>query len=101
MAFPWFDEKGVHFDGLWIDMNEPANFDVGSTTGCADNVLNFPRWIPHINADNFIFEKTICMDARQKWGRHYDVHSLYGYSQAVVTYKAYKKMSMFKGTRGR
>ena len=78
-------------------MNEPANFVPGSINGCATNEWNYPKWMPHIKHDKYIFEKTICMDAQQKWGRHYDVHSLYGYSQAVTTFNAYKKMSMFKG----
>ena len=34
-----------------------------------------------------LFDKTICMDAEQKWGLHYNVHSLYGHSMAITTYR--------------
>ena len=34
-----------------------------------------------------LYIKTICMDAKQHWGDHYAVHSLYGHSMAIVTYK--------------
>lgn len=34
-----------------------------------------------------LYYKTLCMDAQQKWGRHYDVHSMYGHSESMVTYR--------------
>jgi hypothetical protein len=37
--------------------------------------------------DKLMYSKTLCMDAVQKWGKHYDVHSLYGYSMAIATEK--------------
>ena len=52
-------------------------------------------WLGHL------YEKTICMDAEQHWGRHYDVHSLYGHSMAITTFRSgsqlfkYFKLSMF------
>ncbi len=30
---------------------------------------------------------TICMDAQQHWGVHYDVHNLYGHSMAITSWK--------------
>ena len=40
----------IKFDGLWIDMNEPANFVAGDLNkGCADNKLNFPDYTPHVS----------------------------------------------------
>ena len=36
---------------------------------------------------NMLYDKTICMDAAQHWGLHYDVHSLYGHSHAIATYQ--------------
>lgn len=29
-----------------------------------------------------IYDKTVCMDYEQNMGRHYDVHNLYGWSEA-------------------
>jgi len=37
--------------------------------------------------DGRLYAKTICMDARQHWGVHYDVHNLYGHSMAITTFK--------------
>lgn len=90
----WVDEisrfhKEVKHDALWIDMNEISNFIKGSNKGCADNKLNYPPFTPRI-LDDLMYSKTLCMDAKQKWGNHYDVHSLYGYSMVLATEKASK-----------
>lgn len=37
--------------------------------------------------DEVMYSKTLCMDAKQAWGNHYDVHSLYGYSMVLATEK--------------
>lgn len=37
--------------------------------------------------DQVMYSKTLCMDAKQAWGNHYDVHSLYGYSMVLATEK--------------
>uniref|UniRef100_A0A8C6XHF7 P-type domain-containing protein n=1 Tax=Naja naja TaxID=35670 RepID=A0A8C6XHF7_NAJNA len=81
--------KTIHFDGLWIDMNEVSNFVKGSKTGCAANNLNYPPFTPKI-LDGVMYSKTLCMDAVQKAGKHYDVHSLYGYFMSIATDKALK-----------
>ncbi|KFP91630.1 Sucrase-isomaltase, intestinal, partial [Apaloderma vittatum] len=86
----------VPYDGIWIDMNEVSNFIRGSIKGCAQNDLNYPPFTPCI-LDRLLFAKTICMDAVQKWGLQYDVHSLYGYSMAISTRKAIE--SLFPGKR--
>ncbi|XP_051482229.1 sucrase-isomaltase, intestinal [Apus apus] len=97
----WVDEcKRFHgivpYDGIWIDMNEVSNFIQGSKKGCAENDLNYPPFTPNI-LDRLMFSKTLCMDAEQKWGKHYDVHSLYGYSMAISTQKAIQ--TVFPGKR--
>lgn len=35
--------------------------------------------------DEVMYSKTLCMDAKQAWGNHYDVHSLYGYSMVLAS----------------
>ncbi|KAI6063234.1 Maltase-glucoamylase, intestinal-like protein [Aix galericulata] len=86
----------VPYDGIWIDMNEISNFVQGSNNGCAQNDLNYPPFTPSI-LDKLMFSKTLCMDAVQKWGKHYDVHSLYGYSMAISTTEVIK--TVFPGKR--
>ncbi|XP_062242243.1 sucrase-isomaltase, intestinal [Platichthys flesus] len=92
----WVDEyerfsREIKHDALWIDMNEVANFKQGSNKGCADNKLNYPPFTPRI-LDELMYSKTLCMDAKQAWGNHYDVHSLYGYSMVLATEKALEKV---------
>ncbi|XP_036904943.1 maltase-glucoamylase, intestinal [Sturnira hondurensis] len=79
----------VEFDGVWIDMNEVANFVDGSVSGCSTSNLNFPPFTPRV-LDGYLFCKTLCMDAVQHWGKQYDVHNLYGYSMAIATAEAVK-----------
>ncbi|XP_077017064.1 sucrase-isomaltase, intestinal isoform X1 [Tamandua tetradactyla] len=81
----------VNYDGLWIDMNEVSSFIQGSKEGCNDNKLNYPPFTPDI-LDKLMYSKTLCMDSLQHWGKHYDVHSLYGYSMAIATEKAVQKV---------
>lgn len=45
-----------------------------------------PHPLPEI-LDEVMYSKTLCMDAKQAWGNHYDVHSLYGYSMVLSTEK--------------
>ncbi|XP_053176409.1 sucrase-isomaltase, intestinal isoform X1 [Scomber japonicus] len=97
----WVDEydrfsKEIKHDALWIDMNEVANFKKGSNKGCAANNLNYPPYTPKI-LDEVMYSKTLCMDAKQAWGNHYDVHSLYGYSMVLATEKALQRV--FGGNR--
>ncbi|XP_061021942.1 maltase-glucoamylase isoform X3 [Dama dama] len=79
----------VEFDGIWIDMNEVANFVDGSVSGCSTSNLNYPPFTPKI-LDGYLFSKSICMDAVQHWGRQYDIHNLYGYSMAIATAETVK-----------
>ncbi|XP_036974620.1 maltase-glucoamylase, intestinal [Acanthopagrus latus] len=92
----WVDEyerfsREIKHDALWIDMNEVANFKKGSINGCADNNLNYPPYTPKV-LDEVMYSKTLCMDAKQAWGNHYDVHSLYGYSMVLATEQALQRV---------
>ncbi|XP_038616574.1 maltase-glucoamylase, intestinal [Tachyglossus aculeatus] len=86
--------KSLKFDGLWIDMNEPASFVNGAVGGCRNNSLNHPPYMPHLASwERGLSSKTLCMESQQFLAdgspvRHYDVHNLYGWSQMKPTYDA-------------
>ncbi|XP_077004171.1 maltase-glucoamylase isoform X1 [Tamandua tetradactyla] len=101
---PQNPEKSLKFDGMWIDMNEPASFVNGAVApGCRDATLNHPPFIPHLESrDRGLSSKTLCMEGQQILPdgspvRHYDVHSLYGWSQTRPTYEAVQEVT---GQRG-
>jgi len=85
-----YENQSVQYDGIWIDMNEPSNFVVGSVNGCEQNQWNYPPYCPNVmgSEDGKLIDKTICMEAVQEAGRHYDVHSLNGYFMGEKTYQA-------------
>nr|CAD7447384.1 unnamed protein product [Timema bartmani] len=80
------------FDGAWIDMNEPANFLDGSTTGCANSTLNSPPYTPAV-AGGSLISRTVCMDADQYAGKHYNLHNMYGFTEAIVTSTTLKDLT--------
>lgn len=65
-------------------MNEPSNFLDGTINGCSNNSLEYPPYLPAVDGGK-LFYKTICMSAKQYAGLHYNVHNLYGFSEAIVT----------------
>ncbi|PSN56866.1 Lysosomal alpha-glucosidase [Blattella germanica] len=75
----------IAFDGAWIDMNEPSNFWSGSVDGCPNNHLEHPPYFPLGIHGGKLYFNTVCMSSSQFAGRHYDVHNLYGYTEAIVT----------------
>uniref|UniRef100_A0A8C9UM29 Sucrase-isomaltase, intestinal n=1 Tax=Spermophilus dauricus TaxID=99837 RepID=A0A8C9UM29_SPEDA len=97
-------ERSLKFDGMWIDMNEPSSFVNGAVpAGCSDASLNHPPYMPHLESrDRGLSSKTLCMESEQilpdgSRVRHYDVHSLYGWSQTRPTYEAVQEVT---GQRG-
>ncbi|XP_003791606.1 maltase-glucoamylase, intestinal [Otolemur garnettii] len=101
---PQNPEKSLKFDGMWIDMNEPASFVNGAVpSGCRDPTLNRPPYVPYlVSRDKGLSSKTLCMESQQILAdgstvRHYDVHSLYGWSQTRPTYEAVQEVT---GQRG-
>ncbi|ETN75008.1 glycosyl hydrolase, family 31 [Necator americanus] len=108
----WIEEfirmyNKVQFDGVWIDMNEPANFGTNeakpwyfdnpdhpniSTLYCPlegpDSSWDMPPYQTHNNS--FLAQKTLCMLALQANGtqRFYNVKGLFGLHQAEATLPA-------------
>ncbi|XP_053392914.1 lysosomal alpha-glucosidase-like isoform X2 [Mercenaria mercenaria] len=78
----------VPFDGIWIDMNEPSNFVAGSESGCPDNTLENPPFVPPVLLGGKLKDKTLCASAKQHISSHYNLHSLYGHSEAIATKSA-------------
>uniref|UniRef100_A0A8C7XUH5 alpha-glucosidase n=1 Tax=Oryzias sinensis TaxID=183150 RepID=A0A8C7XUH5_9TELE len=86
----------MKFDGLWIDMNEPASFVHGTVGGTClgENLLEFPPYMPPLESKHEgLKHKTLCMNSEQilsdgKRVKHYDVHNLYGWSHTKPTYDA-------------
>ncbi|KAL8616022.1 hypothetical protein ACOMHN_014984 [Nucella lapillus] len=100
------------FDGIWIDMNEPANFGTNEdrpwnwpeddrpywSLQCGHNRWDDPAYRPlaaykydEAKRQKPLAEKTLCMNGVQGdrgQFKHYDVHSLYGWSQTPITLDA-------------
>ncbi|XP_024127392.1 lysosomal alpha-glucosidase [Oryzias melastigma] len=81
----------VPVDGLWIDMNEPASFVQGSVEGCPDNDLERPPYTPRVVGGQ-LNSGTLCMSAQQKLSTHYNLHNLYGLTEAYATHSALKNI---------
>ncbi|GMG16776.1 unnamed protein product [Phytophthora fragariaefolia] len=99
------------FDGLWIDMNELANFCPGTTcvrqsgvtcpntgsisaittcclscSGDGNKYDNPPFKINNVNSHDAIYNKGISTSALQYGSiRQYDAHNLYGITESIVT----------------
>eukprot|EP00116_Pleurobrachia_bachei_P019494 sb/3479756/ len=93
----WWKDEMIEFhdqlpsDGIWLDMNELANFDEngnhGSIHGCEDNEINHPPYKPCTSGPT-LYYKTICLDAKQKWGIQRDLHNIYGLTETIATHGA-------------
>ncbi|XP_030064468.1 lysosomal alpha-glucosidase [Microcaecilia unicolor] len=77
----------VPFDGLWIDMNEPSNMVYGSMDGCPDNELERPPYVPGV-AGGSLSSVTICASSKQHLSSHYNLHNLYGLTEAIATHNS-------------
>uniref|UniRef100_A0A1I7ZM87 Alpha-glucosidase n=1 Tax=Steinernema glaseri TaxID=37863 RepID=A0A1I7ZM87_9BILA len=102
----------AQFDGIWIDMNEPSNFDTNSDTD--PTMLQCPKSGPDAHLDmppyqtrnvyqwpqgTVLSTKTLCMLARtaRDTQNFYDTKCLYGWSESKSTMKA---LSATTGQRG-
>ncbi|XP_037648431.1 lysosomal alpha-glucosidase isoform X1 [Sebastes umbrosus] len=81
----------VPVDGLWIDMNEPASFVQGSVEGCPDSDLENPPYTPRVVGGR-LNSGTLCMSAQQKLSTHYNLHNMYGLTEAYATHSALVKV---------
>ncbi|KAF1573330.1 UNVERIFIED_CONTAM: Maltase-glucoamylase, intestinal, partial [Eudyptes robustus] len=95
--------KSLKFDGLWIDMNEPASFVNGAVGGCRNQQLNFPPYVPQLGSrsEGLIF-KTLCMEGQHYLPdgspvSHYNVHNLYGWAQTKPTLDALRNITKERG----
>ncbi|KAM6344905.1 lysosomal alpha-glucosidase isoform 2-T2 [Alca torda] len=77
----------VPFDGMWIDMNEPSNFVEGSQDGCPNNSLEQPPYVPGVFGGR-LQAGTICASSQQYLSSHYNLHSLYGLTEAIASHNA-------------
>ncbi|XP_069808485.1 lysosomal alpha-glucosidase-like [Dendropsophus ebraccatus] len=85
-----FHEK-VPFDGIWIDMNEPANNVHGSVDGCPDNTLDNAPYVPKVVGD-VLRDTTICASSHQHLSSHYNIHNMYGFFEAIASHDAMIKI---------
>ncbi|XP_066876537.1 lysosomal alpha-glucosidase isoform X3 [Kogia breviceps] len=85
----------VPFDGMWIDMNEPSNFVRGSVDGCPNSNLENPPYVPGV-VGGTLQAATICASSHQFLSTHYDLHNLYGLTEAFASHRALVKA---RGTR--
>ncbi|NXM66690.1 LYAG glucosidase, partial [Serilophus lunatus] len=77
----------VPFDGMWLDMNEPSNFVEGSQDGCPNNNLEQPPYVPGVFGGR-LQAGTICASSQQYLSSHYNLHSLYGLTEAIASHNS-------------
>ena len=89
----------IDLDGIWIDMNELANFCDGDCRKKPEPAktaidVNYPPY--RINNGGYqmpLFFRTTAMDAVHYGGiKEYDVHNLYGLMEAKATYNTMLKL---------
>ncbi|KAL0215768.1 hypothetical protein P9112_007952 [Eukaryota sp. TZLM1-RC] len=72
------------FDGLWIDMNEPASF-ITQEHPVKDFDWNNPPWKPDFSANMPLNWKTLNTGCNSYIGRFYNTHQLYSFYEAIIT----------------
>uniref|UniRef100_A0A674G9J7 alpha-glucosidase n=1 Tax=Taeniopygia guttata TaxID=59729 RepID=A0A674G9J7_TAEGU len=101
--FMVFCSKIRGFTLCFQDMNEPAAFMNGAMGGCRNNLLNYPPYMPHLGyRSTGLIHKTPCMEGLHYLpdgtpARHYDVHSLYGWSQGRPSLEALQGATKERG----
>uniref|UniRef100_A0A5F8G900 Lysosomal alpha-glucosidase n=1 Tax=Monodelphis domestica TaxID=13616 RepID=A0A5F8G900_MONDO len=69
------------------DMNEPSNFVTGSVEGCPNNELENPPYVPGVIGGT-LRAVTICASSQQYLSSHYNLHNLYGLTEAIASHDA-------------
>ncbi|KAM3922290.1 lysosomal alpha-glucosidase-like [Leptodactylus fuscus] len=93
----WYDmlkefHDKVPFDGMWIDMNEPANTHAhGSVDNCTDNTLENPPYVPNV-VGGVLRHTTICASSHQYLSSHYNLHNMYGFTETIASHDALIKI---------
>nr|XP_030693773.1 lysosomal alpha-glucosidase isoform X2 [Globicephala melas] len=72
------------------DMNEPSNFVRGSVDGCPNSNLENPPYVPGV-VGGTLRAATICASSHQFLSTHYDLHNLYGLTEAFASHRALVK----------
>ncbi|KNC45946.1 acid alpha glucosidase [Thecamonas trahens ATCC 50062] len=78
----------VPYDGVWIDMNEPANIPEQPAAGCPGE----PTSPYALGGQSSLTTKTICLGSRTALGPMWNTHSLYGLSEMVASRTALDKI---------
>jgi alpha-glucosidase (family GH31 glycosyl hydrolase) len=87
-----FHDK-IEFDGLWLDMNEVANFCTGPCI--PDDVVDPEKSVKsklvYQPGGGDLEEKCLSIDGKHEDGLELDYHSLFGFLQGVATNKYFKE----------
>ncbi|XP_066876536.1 lysosomal alpha-glucosidase isoform X2 [Kogia breviceps] len=92
-ALDWWQDMVAEFHAQ--DMNEPSNFVRGSVDGCPNSNLENPPYVPGV-VGGTLQAATICASSHQFLSTHYDLHNLYGLTEAFASHRALVKA---RGTR--
>eukprot|EP01125_Pyxidicula_operculata_P004663 TRINITY_DN1751_c0_g3_i1.p1 TRINITY_DN1751_c0_g3~~TRINITY_DN1751_c0_g3_i1.p1 ORF type:complete len:967 (-),score=192.43 TRINITY_DN1751_c0_g3_i1:131-3031(-) len=77
----------VPLDGIWLDMNEIGSFCNGTCPDYVPPTITYPYKLVNVRIPELPLERgTLAIDAYHAGGElEYDVHNLYGHSEAKVT----------------
>ena len=87
----------VNFDGIWLDMNEAANFCDGQCTAETEGTVRDTIYnnLPYYPGGRNLEKNGLSMDATHYGGKdkkilEYDVHNYFGLKESVATYNYLK-----------
>ncbi|KAK3872832.1 hypothetical protein Pcinc_022087 [Petrolisthes cinctipes] len=109
-----FYREHIKFDGLWIDMNEPANFGTNEakpwnwpedrhdnwSLNCPTTTWDDPPYVTKASAagpTHRMSDKTLCLAAQDGSYTHYNVHNIYGWAQTQPTYSVVQELTRQRG----